>query len=222
MLGREERADMLMPRKSPHPTPRRKRGGRGFTLIELVVAITLLGILIGLGFPSLSLWIHNTQVRSVAEALQNGLRTAQAEAVRRNRLVVMTFTNDGSPTLNPTAVAGGVNWSIQTVASPWINNNVAEFLGAGSFASVASGVTITGAASYPAICFNANGRLVAQPSASTAPANCAIGSPLTSFSVAMVPSASNRPLNVTVAVGGQVRICDPNLPALSSTSAQGC
>ena len=187
----------------------------GFTLIELMVTITLLGILISLSLPSFITWIHNSQVRTVAEALQAGLRTAQAEAVRRNRQVVMTFTNDANPTLNPTAVANGKNWSIQTVASPFINNNVAEFVRAGVLTDVASGVGITGAPK--AICFNANGRLMA-PTGSAATADC-VGTPA-AFQVTQ--TASDRPLNVTVAVGGQVRMCDPNRPALSSTSPDGC
>ena len=187
----------------------------GFTLIELMVTITLLGILVSLSLPSFITWIRNAQVRTVSEALQTGVRTAQAEAVRRNRQVVMTFTNDANPILNPTAVANGNNWSIQTVASPFINNNVAEFVRSGVLTDVASGVSIFGAPK--AICFNANGRLMA-PTGSAATANC-IGTPAT-FQVAQ--TASDRPLTVTVAVGGQVRMCDPKRPALSSTSPDGC
>lgn len=187
----------------------------GFTLIELMVTITLLGILISLSLPSFTTWIRNSQVRTVSEALQTGLRTAQAEAVRRNRQVVMSFTNDANPTLNPITVANGKNWSIQTVASPFINNNVTEFVRAGLLTDVASGVSITGAPK--AICFNADGRLMA-PTGSAATADCA-GTPA-AFQVSQ--TASDRPLNVTVAVGGQVRMCDPKRPALSATSPDGC
>ena len=187
----------------------------GFTLIELMVTITLLGILISLSLPSFTTWIRNSQVRTVSEALQTGLRTAQAESVRRNRQVVMSFTNDANPTLNPTTVANGKNWSIQTVASPFINNNVTEFVRAGVLTDVASGVSITGAPK--AICFNADGRLMA-PTGSAATADCA-GTPA-AFQV--LHPASDRTLNVTVAVGGQVRMCDPKRPALSTTSPDGC
>ena len=197
------------------PTVARAAAARGFTLIELMVTITLLGILISLSLPSFTTWIRNSQVRTVSEALQTGLRTAQAEAVRRNRQVVMSFTNDANPTLNPITVANGKNWSIQTVASPFINNNVTEFVRAGLLTDVASGVSITGAPK--AICFNADGRLMA-PTGSAATADCA-GTPA-AFQVSQ--TASDRPLNVTVAVGGQVRMCDPKRPALSTTSPDGC
>ena len=197
------------------PTAARAAAARGFTLIELMVTITLLGILISLSLPSFTTWIRNSQVRTVSEALQTGLRTAQAESVRRNRQVVMSFTNDANPTLNPTTVANGKNWSIQTVASPFINNNVTEFVRAGVLTDVASGVSITGAPK--AICFNADGRLMA-PTGSAATADC-VGTPA-AFQV--LHPASDRKLNVTVAVGGQVRMCDPQRPALSTASPDGC
>ena len=51
----------------------------GFTLIELLIAISMLAVLLSLAAPSLATWIRNTQIRTVSETLQNGLRTAQAE-----------------------------------------------------------------------------------------------------------------------------------------------
>ena len=81
------------------PSPRHRRGrdpGRGFTLIELLTTLSVLAVLIQLSLPSFTIWISNTRVRTVADTLQNGVRLAQAEAVRRNRQVVLSFTN-GTP-----------------------------------------------------------------------------------------------------------------------------
>jgi type IV fimbrial biogenesis protein FimT len=178
--------------------------------------------------PSLATWIHNTEIRTVAEALQNGMRSSQAEAVRLNRQVVVTFTNDSDPRLNPTPVAGGIKWAAQTVASPYDQpiSNTPVFLGAGVFTSVASGVGITGqGGSYPAICFNANGRLIGPVSGVTATSSCTISSGTTSpvtLQASMSTDAQSRPLNVTVSLGGQVRMCDPNRPALSTATPDGC
>jgi type IV fimbrial biogenesis protein FimT len=186
-----------------------------------MVALTLFGILLTLGFPSFTTWIRNSQVRTVADAAVNGVRVAQAEAVRRNQQVVMSFTNDANPTLDPTAVAGGRKWAVQTVASPYINGNAAEFIGSGVLSDVASGVAIdavdSGGTSVLAICFNANGRLMA-PTAVAATANCSASPVTLQFSQA----GSDRPLNVTVAIGGHVRMCDPNRPSVSTTSPDGC
>ena len=191
----------------------------GFTLIELIVTMSVIGLLAGLGLPSMTAWIRNSQVRTVADALQNGLRTAQTEAVRRNQPVVISFTNDTNPELNPVAVAGGKNWSLQTVPSAFAENGTTPvFVRSGALADVASGVSIGG--SMPtAVCFDSNGRLVANAApTSSAFAVCA-ATPAT-FDIAQ--TNSDRPLRVTVAVGGQVRMCDPKRPALSTLSPDGC
>ena len=72
---------------------RRQCRQRGMTIVELMVTISILALLLFLAAPDFRTWILNTRVRSVAEALQNGVRQAQAEAVRRNRTVVFFLTN---------------------------------------------------------------------------------------------------------------------------------
>lgn len=193
--------------------PLSRRAAGGFTILELMVTITLLGILFGLGLPSFTAWIRNSQIRTVSEALQNGIRTAQAEAVRRNRQVVMSFTN-ATPALNATAVANGKNWSLQTV--PSLGDTVGEYLQGGALADIASAVAITGGTT--AICFNANGRLTTNTSPGAPGASCSAA--ITTFNVTQ-PNA-DRNLRVIVQVGGQLRMCDPNRPTLSSTSPDGC
>ncbi len=81
----------------------------GFNLIEMVVALTIFSILVALVTPTLRTWICNTQVRSVADALQNGVRLSQAESLRRSRQVVFALTNSTTPQTGAfTAVANGV------------------------------------------------------------------------------------------------------------------
>jgi type IV fimbrial biogenesis protein FimT len=58
--------------------------GRGFSLIELMVAVTLLSLLLMLGLPQMSITLQNFRVRTVAESIVSGLQTARTEAVRRN------------------------------------------------------------------------------------------------------------------------------------------
>lgn len=180
-----------------------QQAASGFTLIELMVTIALLSLLMSLALPSFNRWIRNTQVRTVAEALQNGVRVAQAEAVRRNRQVVFSFTN-AQPALGAAAVANGKSWSIQTVAQ--FSDTAGEFIQGGAFADVASGVLISGGP--VAICFNSNGRLVAKDSdtkTGVPGATCDINGVKYDVST----SGSDRALRVTVAFRGQVRLCDP-------------
>lgn len=204
--------------------PPQRTGSIGFTLIELVVTIALLGLLVMLAAPSFVTWIRNAQVRTVAEALQTGIRTAQAEALRRNRQVVLSFTNSvPATTTNPyaaaTAVAGGRRWWIQTVPQTAAGETAAdaEFVGAGTLADSGSSMVITSSPSVTAVCFGSDGRLRNNSSPNTNGASCTAVA--TSFNVNQ-PNA-DRELNVMVQLGGQLRMCDPKR-SLSASTPDGC
>lgn len=201
---------------------RKVHGNRGFSLIELMTAITLLGILIAIGLPTFSTWIHNTQVRTVAESLQTGLRIAQTEALRRNRQVVLSFTNS-TPAQNAAATAGGKNWSLQWVpqwADPTNDPTNPIYINGGALTDVASGVTIAdhSGTGISAVCFSSNGRLVTNAAPGPAGASCAGAS--MAFDIAQ--ATADRPLRVIVQLGGQLRLCDPNRPTLSASTPDGC
>lgn len=200
---------MLTPSSDSHRS-------RGFTLIELVVTIALMTVLFGLAVPAFGEWIRNARVRTAADALQNGVRTAQAEALRRNRQVVFFLTN-AQPAAGISATANGRNWSLQTVAR--FDDADPEFIQGGALADSASGVTITGPI---ALCFNSNGRLVTNANDSgptgtgVTNATCDAADP-TPFDLTMTDA---RALRVTVTLGGQVRMCDPARSL--ATSPDGC
>jgi type IV fimbrial biogenesis protein FimT len=200
-LGHEEGPDVLK-RRAGHVA--------GFTLIELMVTIVLLAIVLALGFPSMATWIRNSKIRTVADSLQNGLRLAQAEALRRSRQTVFSLTNSTNPATSLTAVADGRNWSINTVQL--LTDETAQFIEAGVLSSVGADVQITGPA---AICFNSLGRLVLNGSPGTGAACAAAAA---TYDVTL--SGADRPLRVSVSLGGQVRMCDPARSL--STSADGC
>jgi type IV fimbrial biogenesis protein FimT len=200
-LGHEQGPDVLK-RRAGHVA--------GFTLIELMVTIVLLAIVLALGFPLMATWIRNSKIRTVADSLQNGLRLAQAEALRLSRQTVFSLTNSTNPATSLTAVADGRNWSINTVQL--LTDETAQFIEAGVLSSVGADVQITGPA---AICFNSLGRLVLNGSPGTGAACAAAAA---TYDVTL--SGADRPLRVSVSLGGQVRMCDPARSL--STSADGC
>ena len=187
---------------------------RGFTLIELMVTLALLALLLGLAVPFITTAIRNASVRSTTEALQNGLRVAQAESVRRNRQVVFSLTN-AEPSLNSAAAANGVNWAIHTVPSAFNAEEKHEFIQGGALSDLARGVTIEGPAS---ICFSSAGRLAENDDPAVKDATCKLEQ-LVTYTVKS--QGADRPLSVQVTLGGQVRMCEPT-QKLSSESPQGC
>jgi type IV fimbrial biogenesis protein FimT len=68
---------------------------RGFTMIEMMIGISLLALLLLLAMPAFIEFTANTKVRNVGEGLINGLRQAQFEAVKRNTSVRFAITADG-------------------------------------------------------------------------------------------------------------------------------
>ena len=195
---------------------KRARPAGGFTLIELMVTLSVMAVLMALAMPSVLAWIANSRVRTVSDALQNGLRAAQAEAVRRSRTAVFSLTNDTAPQASLTAAANGSHWSINFVASSTLDTaGVATFVEAGVLTGAGAGVSISGPA---AICFNSLGRLVAPASTGVSGAACSLASaPVYDITLA----SADRPLRVVVSLGGQVHLCDP-ARTLSSSTPDGC
>ncbi len=66
----------------------------GFTIIEILISITILAVLAGLAQPSLSQLFSRNQARSVAKALEEDLRLGKTEA--RTRVIQ---TSNGSPVI---------------------------------------------------------------------------------------------------------------------------
>lgn len=70
----------------------------GFTLVELLVTIALMGIMAAFAIPSMNSFVSNARLNNRVEQLANLFRFAKAEAVRLNAPVVVcgvTIRSDG-------------------------------------------------------------------------------------------------------------------------------
>lgn len=86
----------------------------GVTLIELLVAIAIIAIGLGLAAPEVVKMTAGYRVRSAAESIVNGLGQARAEAVRRN----------GPVTFNLVGTASG--WDVRDSGSNVLQSRAAE------------------------------------------------------------------------------------------------
>lgn len=77
----------------------------GFTLIELMITITVLSILIFIGSSLTTSWIDRSQVNSTATQFKNAVSTAKVAAVR----------NPNSIALNATAVTVCIDSNTKTL-----------------------------------------------------------------------------------------------------------
>lgn len=173
----------------------------GFTLIELMVAVVVVGVLATTAMPAFTGWVQDAKTRTLAEALQNGIRLAQTEAVRRG-LQVEFFLTDADPALNAVASTTGRNWGIRSI-TPSNPTAPLDFVQGANL--ITQGATVVVSATNAAIRFNPIGRL-------NNVAN-AVQYDLTN------PKGSRR-LRVNVSVSGSVRMCDPD--KTRATSPDGC
>lgn len=86
----------------------------GFTLIELMVVISILAILLGIGVPSFRATIEGNRITTVANDLVGALQFARSEAVKRGTNVTLCSSSDQA-----TCSGGWVNgWVARNNAAP--------------------------------------------------------------------------------------------------------
>lgn len=92
--------------RNPKLTLRAARRERGVTLIELMTAVVVLAILLGIGVPSFRNIMRENQIAAQSNNLLASLTLARSEAMKRGiRVSVCAANNDAS------ACAGTANWS---------------------------------------------------------------------------------------------------------------
>ncbi|KJJ99462.1 hypothetical protein UB44_15225 [Burkholderiaceae bacterium 26] len=193
---------------------------RGFTLIELLVTISVFAFLMLLAAPSFTGWIQDAQVRTAAESLQNGLRVAQAEAARRHRQVALVLTNS-APGDGVAAQANGKNWFATVIPNTTAGESYTKsafplMVQSGAIGAASPNAQLAGPAS---ICFNSLGRLTTLNDGTY---NCTVPTSGTvTYNVTNSRSSTARALNVTVSLGGSIRVCDPS-KSLSQGSPDAC
>lgn len=164
---------------------------KGFSLIELMIAIVIAGILMSVALPAFREWAGNAQIKSASESLLDGLSLARATAVNTNTDTSFFLTGNGW-----SVTSSGVSVVIQSHSNMDGSKNAAI------------------SSATPTVMFNGAGRVV-----TPLPAG---GVSVFSISYPSMGACSSiiRCMNVTLSVGGQMRMCNPSFSRASNP--QGC
>ena len=189
-------------------------GERGFSIIELSVGLTIVGVLLALGMPSLSGYVQNARLGAAAKSFYTGLQIARTEAIKRNTAVEFVLTNSViAPGVENTLASDvqGKNWVVRTrtsASAPYTlieAKPMAEGGGANPAVTVAAGTAL--------VTFNSLGGTTTQLGDTIALANPVQG--------LCVPAGPVRCWNVVVTPGGQLQLCNPD-PAAVAGDTRKC
>jgi len=186
----------------------------GFSLIELMITLVVLGLLITLGAPSISEWLQNQQIRAAAEATLNGLQVARSEAVARNTSVSFQFISDLSSTCLPASIVGGgyltsISWVVSlgdptgacdkkvgdAVPGPVIQSRSGA-------EGTRNAVVTTSPPGATTVTFTSLGGTTGNPDGSLTLQSMILSS-------VVLTGTAARPLRIVVNPGGSTRMCDP-------------
>jgi type IV fimbrial biogenesis protein FimT len=207
----------------------RRQGG--FTLIELMVGLTILSITLAVGWPAMSGWLTATRAQGASEFYAEGLRLARAEAMKRgvvSRLTLLDNATSGQqdwqvdiclPGLGVTCHEAGSSWS--TVSAPATTSDPADTRGA-DFRSVfrksnsLPGATVMKVTRFPGaatgVYFTPLGWVDSDPT--VAPALSKLQIAPGRANAGAFPAAA-----VAITLAGAVSKCDPAQPV---TDSRGC
>jgi type IV fimbrial biogenesis protein FimT len=198
----------------------------GMSLIEVMIGVAIFALLLSFAAPSFRTFIQNGHIRNAAEAIQNGLNLARAEAVRRNTSVQFVLGSGSSWTVGCATAIADVDGdgaddcpaTIQARSEAEGSTNAAV---ATSEVVAATNAAVGTPVFTTTLAFNGLGRGTTLPAANNA--IFAISNPGGGTCATVNGSGgSMRCLRVVVTPGGQIRMCDPARPVTTPPDPQAC
>lgn len=177
---------------------------RGFTLLELMVVVTIMGVLLMLGLPSFQNTLRSNRLATTTNQFNAAVALARSEAIKSTQGAGLCPSANGTTCTSTTTWSGG--WLVwqDTDRNGSLNGSepVIQY-----FASSAQQIAVTTGTAVR-MSFDDRGAAVPRNAAGTALASAA------SITFQAVPCPAGRPLvnTMTIRLTGQVRTAKGNCP----------
>jgi type IV fimbrial biogenesis protein FimT len=165
----------------------------GFSLVEMMIAVAVIGILAAVSIPSYRTWIENTKVRTATESILNGIQLARSEALARNTPVRFTLGANSA-------------WAVNCVTAAKCADKPAGLLGSRSNQEGDTSTVAVNSGGNSIVVFDNLGIK-----------STSVASQISQVDVSLADA--DRDLRITIGGGGNVRMCDPNA---TSTDPRRC
>jgi prepilin-type N-terminal cleavage/methylation domain-containing protein len=170
------------------------RSGKGFTLIEMLTVIAILGILLAIAAPSFTVYFEKYRAKRAAETINAFFVNAKSEAIKRNTAVRAVFTVSGGGATWCAGLTTGTTCTCTTTASCQLDS-VDRVISSADF----TGVLLTNPATGAAFTFNSR-------RGTTTSGN------------AEVTSAGGQKIQVKLSGRGRIKLCSPSVNGMGGYS----
>lgn len=185
---------------------------RGFSVVELLIAVAILGFALAAAMPTILDWSRNLAIRNAGESLKGGVEKARQVALRRNADMSFWLVSDQAKVLSDACALSetGPSWVIAKLnpegkcgATP---SEVDDPRIVEKWSSAEGGTDVrleavdeTGVA-VNRLTFNSLGQVT-------------MPNQLTRIDITHTKGGDVRPLRLLISRGGSVRLCDPAVAA---------
>ncbi|MGH8507057.1 MAG: GspH/FimT family pseudopilin [Stenotrophobium sp.] len=119
----------------------------GFTLLEMMVTVTIAGVLAAIAIPSFTTTVRNNRMAAVTNELTTALTLARTEAIKRSTQVIVCRSANATAATPTCVPSGGGGWEVGWVVYADVDNSGSFNTGdlvINRHDAIPGGITITG------------------------------------------------------------------------------